>query len=76
MEQLDVLWTQRARLTSDGQDIFLRGGIFAGEFGDQPANVVLLFLRGGKYEGRSRVTGDVQLLSIKSSDQKNVNDEP
>ena len=58
MEQLDVLWTQRARLASDGQDTLLRGGIFAGEFGDQPDDVVLLFLRRGKCEGRSWVTGD------------------
>lgn len=59
MAQLDVPWTQRARSASDGQDILLRGGIFAGEFGDQPDDVVLLFFRGGKREGRSRVTGDV-----------------
>ena len=59
MAQLDVLWTQRARSASDGQDILLRGGIFAGEFGHQPDNVVLLSLMGGKFEGRSRVPGDV-----------------
>ena len=66
MEQLDVLWTQRARLASDGQDTLLQGGIFAGEFGDQPDDVVLLFLRRGKCEGRTLETNG-NTLTMKSS---------
>ena len=58
-----VLWTQRARPASDGRDIPLRGGVCAGEAGDLPANMVVLFLRGRKCEGGLWAGGDVVTIN-------------
>lgn len=58
-----VLGTQRARPASDDRHIRLRGDICAGEAGDSPADVVVLFLRGRKCEGRLWARGDVVTIN-------------